>query len=168
MPCGSYWAVCQTHPQAERWAQQNLQRQGFQTFLPLMRVRVRDRATPSIVHTVQRPLFTSYLFVTVDAHWAPIANSRGVRRLLMTDGKPGIVARAAIEALRAAEALAATQPPDRTSWAPGMPCSLAAGPFEGHPAVVLKAEKEMALVSVMMFGQLREVAVQLDCLAARD
>jgi hypothetical protein len=49
-----------------------------------------------------------------------------------------------------------------------MPCSLATGPFSGHQGVVMSVGHDMALVALMMFGQLREVAVQLDCLRARD
>jgi transcriptional antiterminator RfaH len=166
--CGSYWAVVQTHPQAERWAAANLQRQGYATFLPMCRVLRPDRATPTLRHTVQRPLFGNYLFVVPGSHWAPIAHTRGVLRLLMSDGKPGIVAEAAIEALRGAEALAAAQPPDDASWAPGAPVALRTGPFRGHPAVVLSVSRQHARLSVMIFGALRQVQAPVAWLMARD
>src|SRR5215469_2871571 len=70
-PRGSYWAVVQTHPQAERWAETNLRRQGYPTLLPLMRVRRRDRVLRSLFHTVEVPLFPGYCFVTVTSHWTP-------------------------------------------------------------------------------------------------
>jgi transcriptional antiterminator RfaH len=163
-PCGSYWAVVQTHPQAERWAKANLDRQGYTTFLPLMAVRVRDRATPTLWHTVKRPLFTSYLFVVANQHWAPIASSRGVRKLLMSDGKPGRVDWWAIEALQALQGL----PPPSDAWEPGTPCSLALGPLQQHPAVVLKVDGQKATVSMLFFGALREMTVPLENLMARE
>ena len=163
-PCGSYWAVAQTHPQAERWAEQNLQRQGFTTFLPLFTTKVRDRATPTIWHIVRRPLFTSYIFVVVNRHWSPIQHSRGVRRLLMSDGKPGQVDWWAVEALQALPD--APEPSD--AWTPGSPCSLALGPLQHHPAVVLRVHGQKATVSILFCGALREMSVSLSDLVARE
>jgi transcription antitermination factor NusG len=48
-----------------------------------------------------------------------------------------------------------------------MPCSLAAGPLAGTPAIVTQVGKEMATVALVLFGHLREVAVQLDALQPR-
>jgi transcription antitermination factor NusG len=162
--CGSYWAVCQTHPQAERWARDNLDRQGYATFLPMCWTLRPDRVTPSLKHRVQRPLFGNYLFVIPGSHWAPIAHTRGVLRLLMADGRPGRVDASAVDALQAFQDLPA--PP--TPWEPGTPCSLASGPLRGHSAVVLRVARETAHVSVMIFGGLREVQAPIAWLVARD
>jgi transcription antitermination factor NusG len=167
-PCGSYWAVCQTHPQAERWARDNLQRQGYATFLPICWSLRPDRVTPSLKHRIQRPLFGNYLFVTVDQHWAPIQHTRGVLRLLMANGRPGIVASAAVDALRAAEALAATRTQDDAQWAPGAPCALGSGSLRGHQAVVLRIHHDTAHLSVMILGGLREVQAPVSWLMARE
>jgi transcription antitermination factor NusG len=163
-PCGSYWAVCQTHPSAERWARDNLQRQGYATFLPMCWTLRPDRVTPSLKHRVQRPLFGNYLFVTVDQHWAPIQHTRGVLRLLMAGSRPGIVPEAVVSALDAVQGLAA--PP--TPWEPGTPCSLAVGPLRGHPAVVLRVARETAHLSVMLFGALRQVSAPVAWLVDRE
>jgi transcriptional antiterminator RfaH len=162
--CGSYWAVAQTHPQAERWAVANLQRQGYTTFLPLCLVRRRDRVTPTLWHTVEAPLFAGYLFVVVGRHWAPIAHTRGVRRLLMADAMPSIVAKAEIQALQAVQALPA--PP--TPWEPGTPCSLALGAFAGREAVVLSTHGEHATLAVLLFGALRQVSAPVAWLVERQ
>src|SRR4051812_40177984 len=79
--CGSRWAVCQSHPQAERWALANLSRQGFDAYLPLHTVQRRDRVVPTLFHPVSVPLFTSYLFVAIQSpYWAPIQHTLGVSR----------------------------------------------------------------------------------------
>ncbi|HEY2617811.1 MAG TPA: transcription termination/antitermination NusG family protein [Acetobacteraceae bacterium] len=161
--CGSYWAVCQTHPQAERWAAANLQRQGYVTFLPLVRVLKRDRSPPTLRHHVLAPLFTSYLFVQVDRHWAPIQHTSGVRRLLMADRSPGMVPEAAVEALRGVQDLEAIPTP----WEPGTPCSLVLGPFAGLDAVVLSTHRNIAQVGIMCMGALRSVSVDVACLVSR-
>lgn len=168
--CGSRrWACCYTHPQAERWALLNLTRQGFEAYLPLVTVTRRDRATPTIRHRVEIPAFPRYLFVRIQSLWAPIRHTRGIAALLMIDGQPSIVAEAEIRALQAAEALAATQPPENRYWAPGMPCSLRKGyAFEGLPAVVLDVHDNTALVSLMFLGHLREISVSTDSLEPRE
>jgi hypothetical protein len=81
-----------------------------------------------------------------------------------------INAEAARNALHGAEGFPATEP----LWTPGTPCSLAAGPLAGHLAVVLAtgptggAGQNMVLVSILLFGQLREVAVNANCLVPRE
>ncbi|HEY2619638.1 MAG TPA: transcription termination/antitermination NusG family protein [Acetobacteraceae bacterium] len=163
-PCGSYWAVCQTHPQAERWARDNLDRQGYATFLPMCWSLRPDRAIPSLKHRVERPLFGNYLFVVAGSHWAPIQHTRGVLRLLMANGKPGRINAGVVSTLQAIQDLPA--PP--TPWDPGTPCSLATGPLRGHPAVVLSVRSQHARLSVMLFGGLRQVQAPVAWLVARD
>lgn len=170
-PCGRIqdgYLVVHSHPQAETWASAELQRRGYQTYLPMMAVRRRDRVIRSHFHTINTPLFPRYLFVRNPGHWTPILYCPGVHQIVMMDGKPGIVATAAISALQAAEAVRATLPPANRQWAPGTPCVVSGGVLEGHPAIVLKVGADMALVSLLMLGQLREVAVALDCLSPRD
>jgi transcription antitermination factor NusG len=163
-PCGRYWAVIHTHPQAERWATSNLQRRGYRTFLPLCLIRRRDRITPTLTRIVEVPLFARYAFVEVSGPWTPIRYCQGVHDLLMTDGHPGIVANAAIEALQAVQALPA--PP--TPWEPGTPVALSAGPMRGHDAVVLDTHGEHATLAVLLFGALRQVSAPVAWLVERQ
>ena len=102
--------------------------------------------------------------------WRPIIHTLGVRALLCRpDGTPDPCPEAALEAVQAAEALAATQPPASRQWAPGMPCSLPRGyAFGGLPAVVLAVEQDEARICIMFLGQLREITVDAKCLVARD
>lgn len=166
--CGSRWAVAQTHPQAERWALANLERQGYQCFLPLVWVSRPDRVTPTLRYRIQIPLWSSYLLVVVDNHWGPISNTRGVKRLLMSDGRPGYVPDTLVAALRQALDGADALAGGKTAWKPGTPCSLAAGPLYGLPAVVTVVHGSNAQIAIMMLGCLRSVSVPLDCLRARD
>lgn len=172
-PCYSMprWACVYTHPQAERWADTNLRRQGYATYLPLHRVRIRDNAIRSLWHTVERPLFGRYLFIRFDhlhESWSPIRATPGVVDLVRQGREVSYARAGSLEAVQAALAEAATQPPDSPQWAPGTPVELVAGAFYGLPAVVLKTGQDMALVAIMMLGHLREISVSLDCLRARD
>jgi transcriptional antiterminator RfaH len=168
--CGSRWGVVHTHPQAERWAAQNLQRQGYAAYLPTHTVRIRDRTLPTLTRPVERPLFTSYLFVAVPLTlWGPIRHTLGVRSLLMSGDRPSIVATALLDVLRAAEGVRRSVVAPGALWAPGMPCSPVAGtPFAGHPAVVISVERGKAIIAMLLFGELRQVSVDVSSLVARE
>jgi len=166
--CGSRWAVCQTHPQAERWALANLTRQGYAAYLPLTTALRRDRATPTLRHRVTVPLWAGYLFVQPGTHWAPICSTHGVSRLLMAGPKPHMLANALVEAVRGAEAIAASGILADVQWAPGTPCSLAVGALRGHPGVVVSVTQRTAHVALMLFGCIRDVSVDVECLMARE
>lgn len=169
-PCGSRWAVCQTHPQAERWALANLTRQGYQAYLPLCTVNRRDRATPTLTHRVQAPLFASYVFVQPGSHWAPIAHTIGVSRLLMAGNHPHYLPYGLTEALQAAEELRRTHPSGKPSgWLPGTPCALGKGmPMGGLPAVVLSVSRNRVRIGIMFLGDIRVVNVPPECLKPRE
>ena len=163
------WACVQTHPQAERWAASQLKRRGYPVYLPLVTVRRRDRATPTITHNIQIPLFPTYLFVAIDRQWTPVRYTPGVHQLLMSEpGKPHIVASAEISALQAAEALRATQPPETAQWHPGAAVAVTAGAFFGHPAVIAHVTRKSAIITILIFGSPRNVTVPLSCLTRRE
>lgn len=167
--CGSRWAVCQTHPQAERWALANLTRQSFDAYLPLMAIQRRDRATPTIRHQVEVPLFAGYVFVAISSpFWAPIQHTRGISRLLMAGNQPHYLFPGVLEAVRATESVRRHLVAEKPYWAPGTPCSLATGVFSGLPAVVLDAEgHDEVRIGVMFLGQIRQVVVAPQSLVSR-
>jgi hypothetical protein len=88
--CGRYqppthgWIVVATHPQAERWARDNLVRLGYRCYLPLYATRVRDRTVRTVWRPIERPLFTGYVFTAFsDADpWTPVRYCPGVRAIL--------------------------------------------------------------------------------------
>jgi transcriptional antiterminator RfaH len=174
MPETSFWAVCQTHPQAERWAQVNLTRCGYQSYLPLAAVRRRDRVLSSLWHTVLVPLFGNYLFVRMTARdsWTPIRYCPGVLRLILAshNSHPDRVPRGIVEAIQAGEAARLSPAAATSSWAPGAPCRLAAGPFANHDAVVLTVNlpASVASVGVIIFGAVRSLTVPLASLIPRE
>lgn len=167
-PCHSIaWACVYTHPQAERWANDNLRQAGYVTCLPLMQVRRRDRVITSLWHTVEVPLFSRYLFICFDAlaeSWSPIRAAPGVRDLVRNGDEVAYTPDAVVARLQAVQAL----PPPATPWAPGTPCTLAEGPFKGHAGVVIEQRGQTALVAVLLFGALRPLHAPLASLRARE
>ena len=76
------WHLVQFKPNSHRLAARNLQRQGFETFLPLQKV-TRRKASRLTVDL--RPLFPGYMFVGVEldvAPWRTINSTIGVSRLV--------------------------------------------------------------------------------------
>ena len=76
------WYIVQFKPNSHKIAVRNLQRQGFETFLPMHEV---TRRTVVKFETVIRPLFAGYMFVACDpetAPWRQINSTYGVSRML--------------------------------------------------------------------------------------
>jgi transcription antitermination factor NusG len=100
------WIVAQTHPQAEFWAEANLQRRGYLVFLPLYATKRRDGRT---AHTtsILAPLFSGYLFVRYDSSEPrrPIRETPGVRDVIRCGAEVQWVNAGAVEALQAGEAV---------------------------------------------------------------
>ncbi|HEY2418585.1 MAG TPA: transcription termination/antitermination NusG family protein, partial [Steroidobacteraceae bacterium] len=149
-------------PKAERRAHAALHHRGYDPYLPLITVRRR-----SVWHS--EPLFPGYLFIHLDPQrpWYPIRWAPGVYHLLTVAGMPQPCAEGAVEAVQAAEALRAPEPPARPAIAPGDAVRLAAGPLAGHQGLVLSVHRDQARIAVMMLGQLRNLAVPLDACEPR-
>jgi transcription antitermination factor NusG len=164
------WAVARTKPQAERWAFMNVSRLGYTAFLPLCTVRRRDPVVRSLVHTVQVPLFRSYLFVLHEpgTSWRGIRSAPGVQTLVIVGGRLEYAAAGAVEQLQQTEALRRAPTAPVQLYRPGSACTLTTGPFRGHDAAVVEVDGNSAVVAVMMFGELRRVVVELDSLIPRE
>lgn len=165
------WACVYTHPQAEIWADTNLRRAGYRTYLPTYAARVRDRVVPTLHHTVVRPLFPRYLFLLFDhleASWSPIRATPGVADLVRSGSEPAYVRAGAVEALEASQDARRSLPPPNTQWRPGCVVRVASGIMVGHGGVITQIGSDMALVSLMFLGCLREISLPLDCLISRD
>ena len=165
------WACVYTHPQAETWANTNLVRAGYRTYLPTYAVRQRDRVVPTLHHIVIRPLFPRYLFLMFDhleASWSPIRATPGVADLVRSGFEPAYVRAGAVEALEATQDARRSLPVQNAQWRPGSVVRVANGIMAGHPGVVTEVGADMALVSLMFLGHLREISLPLDCLTTRD
>ena len=96
------WYVARTLPQRELQAAQQLNNQGFRTFVPRY---WKNRRHARKVETISAPLFPRYIFVIVDQtrdRWRSINGTIGVDRLLMYGGEPQAVPQGVVESLVAA------------------------------------------------------------------
>lgn len=77
------WFAAQLKPNGLKRAEENLTRQGFETFCPK---RLEGRLQGGQYRPRERPLFPGYLFVPFETgaqDWAAINATRGVSRLLL-------------------------------------------------------------------------------------
>jgi transcriptional antiterminator RfaH len=82
------WIVVHTHVHAEAKAEQHLERQGYEVYLPKYK---KTRRHARRLETVTRPLFPGYLFVRYDVEttcWRPIQSTVGVRHLIRAGDTP--------------------------------------------------------------------------------
>jgi transcription antitermination factor NusG len=164
------WCVARTKPQAEHWARVNLARLGYAAFLPLCTIRRRDRVVRSMFHSVEVPLFRSYLFVQHEpgTSWRPIRSAPGVQTLITVGGRLEYAAPGAVEQLQQTEALRRAPAAPEHRLRIGSACRLSAGALRGHDAVVVEIDGDSAAVAVMLFGELRRVSVPLNALSLRE
>ena len=76
------WYLIYSKPQQERIARENLERQGYPSYLPLIRNRRRRQGR---YISIIDPMFPRYLFVYLDDetdNWGPIRSTIGVTNLV--------------------------------------------------------------------------------------
>ena len=146
------WYVVRSQPNAERRAAENLERQGYATWLPLIRRRRRHARKMEVV---LRPLFPRYLFVATDLEvmpWRPMLSTFGVAGLIMGRDAPVPVPEAVIEGLRARADEAGVLALEPAAYGPGARVRITSGPFaelEGIFQARTDAERVAILLSLM-------------------
>ena len=94
------WVIVQIKLHSYDLASRNLERQGFEIFLPKMKVAIR-KETKFITKEVF--VFPGYMFVGVDqksSNWTKINSTYGVSKLLTFNNKPSVIPLGLIVALR--------------------------------------------------------------------
>jgi transcriptional antiterminator RfaH len=143
------WFVVHTKPRQETRALVNLQRQGFECFLPTI---PKKRVSRKVFEIVHEPLFSRYVFIELDTQlsgrsWAPIRSTLGVSKLVTFGTEPARVSSDLIALLREQQHALAAQP--LAQYKPGDIVKIKDGPFKGIEAVYQMDDGEMrALVLI--------------------
>ena len=97
------WYLVYTKPKGEKTAHENLTRQGYKTYLPLITISKRRRGRyVSLIES----MFSRYLFIQLNQttdNWAPIRSTLGVASMVRFSGYPAKVPAELIEMLRKSE-----------------------------------------------------------------
>ena len=155
------WYLVYSKPRQERVALDNLSRQGYQTFLPLIRLR-RKRQRRYV--WVTEPMFPRYLFINLSDesdNWGPIRSTIGVAGLVRFGGRPAKVPDDLVSALQSNEAGVWEMPtPDLKS---GDRVRICEGPMAGYEGIFQsRSGKERVTLLLGVVSQAARVEVALD------
>ncbi len=160
--CGptSDWAVVNTHPNREHIAVENLQRQEFRAYCPMVK---RQRRHGRRIADVLRPLFPSYLFVQVKPNaqrWSPMLSTLGVRTVVRSGDRLSLIEDAFVQGLKAREVDGVVAQP-ASPYRVGEEVCIAGGAFNGLVATIIDMDERDRL-TVLMDLLNRSVKVKIE------
>lgn len=155
-----HWYLVHTKPRQEKCALENLERQGFQCYMPTFSA---EKLRRGVVLVADEPLFPRYLFIQLGMgesakSWAPIRSTKGVSRLVSFGAEPAKVSDGLMEALRAKAA--AAQGKHEPMFKPGERVRLTEAPFTEVEGIYQMADGERrAMVLIELLS--KQVRVQV-------
>ncbi|MCW8950697.1 MAG: transcription/translation regulatory transformer protein RfaH [Sedimenticola sp.] len=156
------WHLIHTKPRQEKTAYDQLERQGFTTYLPLIRQQ-------SLAKQPISPLFPRYLFIRLTAgldDWTPIRSTRGVSSLVRVGMKPAIISDPLIAAIRQrADADGLHRLPPK-NFAKGDLVRLVNGPLADYEAIFSEQRAEnRAIILLNLIGKQNKIEVPVESIA---
>lgn len=154
------WIVVNTHTNRELQAIENLDRQGFESYCPRVRVRIRHARQQK---EVLRPLFRGYLFVRQPPpgkSWRTIHSTFGVRSVIQFGEQVAVLQDAFIQSLKEREQNGAI-PSQINALKVGQSVRITEGPFDGLIARIIEM-KDADRLTVLMSMLGGAVRVRLD------
>lgn len=158
-----WYAVC-CKPRQEAVAEENLLRQGYQTYLP--RICNTRRRKGQWVSKAE-PLFPRYLFIRVDParhSIAPVRSTRGVSSLVRYCGMPATVPEKVIETImRRVDADPSLHHNNRPLFCAGEQIRLVEGPLAGMDGVFAEEDGEKRVIVLLeLLGKANKIRVHRD------
>jgi transcriptional antiterminator RfaH len=163
-PSALSWYLIHTKARQEALALTNLSRQGFECYMPMLKLqKIRQHKTA----LVTEPMFPRYLFVRLDTSgtgqsWSPIRSTLGVNQLVRFGGQPAKVDGQLIDLIRSRELGSDAQP----LFMAGEKVTVANGPFAGLEAIYQTADAEsrsMILLNILS----KPVAMRIETASLR-
>lgn len=150
------WVVVRTHSCREKWAAENISRQGARPYIPKIAERIKLRAHRHEMITRVRPLFLSYVFVEVNGAWRFLLGTFGVAGVIMQGAFPALLKDKDIEALRQLEdedgLIVLPKRPVERRFRPGTPVRISDGVYSGYKGIydgVGPQERERVLLDYL-------------------
>ena len=136
------WVLIYTKAKEEKKANENLQKQGFKTFLPLISPSTKNSVFKSLV-----PVFPRYLFAQINFetdNWSSIKSSYGVSRIVMFSEKFTSIPNNIIEFMqdKLNEAGIYKEDISIVDYQKGDPVSIKEGRFAGIDAIFLSKKSK--------------------------
>lgn len=154
------WLLVHTRPGMERTAQFQLERQGYEAYLPLLKECV---ATPEGLQPRFVPMFPRYLFLAhpgASRSLAPVRSTRGVAQLVSFGDGPAGVDEAVVAQVRQAEAARREAELEAFSpLKPGARVRLRAGALKGLEGLVLASGAKRVSFLMHLLGREKTLTV---------
>jgi len=159
----SHWYVVHAKPRAEARALENLERQGFEVFLPMITLQKVRRAK---LTNVTEPMFSRYLFLRTTPAMQDLSvvrSTMGVSQLVRFGTVPAKVPHAWVEAMRVQPAV------QETLHKQGDKVLLGDGMLKGLEAVYMHADGEMrAMVLIDLLSKPHLISYEVAHLLPQD
>ena len=157
------WYPVYTKPRQEHIARENLERQSFEAYLPLMRTRRKRRG--NWVETIE-PMFSRYLFIRLDLGTTSVASvrsTRGVTGLVQSGNTLVPVPESFMSVLlQTADAETGVHTPEPNLLLEGDAIVLTDGPLANLHGVFKAADGDArAIIMLKLLGTETEVAVSV-------
>lgn len=129
------WYLIFTKPRQENLARENLERQGFITYLPL--AKQTRRRNGRYIKSIE-PYFPRYLFIQLNTetdNWSPIRSTVGVVQMVRFGGVPAVVPDELVTCLKENDDPDGLQKLVRQDLSPGDKVEIINGPFAGYQGI---------------------------------
>jgi transcriptional antiterminator RfaH len=144
----SHWACARTHPNSEKIAINNLLRQDFSYYQPLIQEK---KLIKGKIKLVEVPLFPCYLFIKVVDKWRSLQSTHGIASIV-----PGSVQEYVIDSLKSREQNGYIQLPKAKMFEVGDRVTInKPGSFYGQEALVERMstkERQRVLLALLSGG----------------
>mgnify|MGYP001572761454 FL=1 len=160
-PAARDWYLVYCKPRQESVARENLTRQGFETYLPIMR-DVRRRQGKRVV--LIAPMFPRYLFIHLNRqtdNWAPIRSTLGVVSIVRFGRTAARVPDDLVTLLRSREDLQGLQILPVEEYKPGSRVRITQGGFAGYEGI-FQAASSRDRVTVLLDVLGRKALTRVD------
>lgn len=157
------WYLIMSKPRQEMTARENLERQGYEVYLP--RLQVRRRRNGKFVCVVEA-MFPRYLFIHLDQtldNWAPIRSTYGVSGMVSFGFKPARIDDQLIEALMQCEDESGIQVIPEMELSAGDSVRVVEGVMAGYQGIFqAKTGRERVVILLEVAGKSTAVEVPAD------
>lgn len=156
------WYLVYCKPRQEIVARRNLERQGYTTYVPLLRQRRRLKGR-SI--SVVAPMFPRYLFILLNQetdNWGPIRSTIGVVSVVRFGQAPAAVPNELIELFRGQEDTDGVQVWSPAEYQRGMKVRITEGGFAGYEGIFMaRSGRDRVTVLLQVLGRHTRARVDL-------
>lgn len=157
------WYLLFSKPRQERIALANLQRQGYPSYLPLIRNRRKRYGRYS--HVIE-PMFPRYLFIHLNDEtddWGPIRSTIGVVKLVRFGDRAGRVPDDLVATLQAREGDKGYFEPVLPQLRAGDSVRICEGPMSGYEGIFhCRSGRQRVILLLEIAGRLAKVQIDPD------